>query len=349
MTKIFQTAIRWLRSDNPKSKIQNLKWGGILAIGVALALCGAVVEAQQPKKNPRIGFLASSSASAYVNRVEAFLGGLRDLGYMEGQNIAIEYRYAEGKLDRLAGFGAELVRLNVDVIVAMGDASVRAARKATETIPIVTTIVSDPVALGFVASLARPGGNITGLTSLARELGGKRLELLKEAVSRLSRVAVLGNRDNPGYGAQMKEIEVAAKGLRMQVQAFGVQVPNDFDKAFSAMSRDTVHAIIVIQSPAFSNERVRLVDLAVKNRLPVMYPQSEFVEAGGLMSYGPSVPDLFRRAATYVDKILKGAKPAELPVEQPMKFEFVINLKAAKQIGLTIPPNVLARADKVIK
>jgi putative ABC transport system substrate-binding protein len=314
-----------------------------------LVVTGAVAQAQQPKKNPRIGFLTSSSASAYVNRVEAFLGGLRDLGYVDGQNIVIEYRYAEGKNDRLPELTAELVRLKVDVIVAGGDTSVRAAKKATETIPIVTTIVSDPVALGFVASLARPGGNITGFTSLARELGGKRLELLKEAVPRLSRLAVLANRDNPGYSVQMKEIEVVAEGLRMQVQAFGVQVPNDFDKAFSAMSRDTVHAIIVIQSPAFSNERTRLVDLAVKNRLPVMYPQSEFAEAGGLMSYGPSVPDLFRRAAIYVDKILKGAKPADLPVEQPTKFELVINLKAAKQIGLTIPPNVLARADKVIK
>jgi putative ABC transport system substrate-binding protein len=329
--------------------IQNLKWGRIVAIGVALALCGAVVEAQQPKRNPRIGFLTSSSASANANRVEAFQRGLRDLGYVEGQNIAVEYRYAEGKFDRLAGFGAELVRLKVDVIVTTGDTSVRAVKKATETIPIVTTIVSDPVALGFVISLARPGGNITGLTSLAPELGGKRLELLKEAVPRLSRVAVLGNRNSPGYGAQMKEIEVAAKELRMQVQTFGVQVPNDFDKAFSAMSRETVHAIIVIQSPAFSNERARLVDLAVKNRLPVMYPQSEFAEAGGLMSYGPSVPDLFRRAATYVDKILKGTKPADLPVEQPTKFELVINLKTAKQIGLTIPPNVLARADRVIQ
>jgi putative ABC transport system substrate-binding protein len=268
---------------------------------------------------------------------------------VEGKNIVIEWRYAEGKLDRLSELAAELVRLKVDVIVASGDTSVQAVKKATEAIPIVTTIVSDPVALGFVASLARPGGNITGLTSLARELGGKRLELLKEAVSRLSRVAVLGNRDSPGYGAQMKEIQVAAKGLRMQVQAFGVQVSNDFDKAFSAMSRDAVHAIIVIQSPAFSNQRARLVDLAVKNRLPVMYPQREFTEAGGLISYGPSALDLYRRAATYVDKILKGAKPADLPVQQPMKFEFVINLKAAKQIGLTIPPNVLARADRVIR
>jgi putative tryptophan/tyrosine transport system substrate-binding protein len=321
----------------------------ILALSAMLfALC-ASAEAQQAKKNPHIGFLSSSSASAYTNRVEAFQRGLRDLGYVEGKNIAVEYRYAEGKVDRLAELAAELVRLRVDIILAAGDTSVRATKKATETIPIVTTIVSDPVALGFVATLASPRGNITGLTSLAPELGGKRLELLKEAVPPLSRVAVLGHRNNPGHSAQMKEIEVGAKELRMQVQPFSVQVPNDFDKVFSEMNRDAVHAIIVIQSPAFSNARARLVELAVKNRLPVMYPQSEFVEAGGLMSYGPSVLDLFRRAAVYVDKILKGAKPADLPVEQPTKFELMINLKAAKQIGLTIPQSVLYRADKVIK
>jgi putative ABC transport system substrate-binding protein len=315
----------------------------------ALLLIVSLVEAQQPKQVPRIGFLATGSAPAVLTRVEAFRRGLRDLGYVEGKNIAIEYRYAAGKSDRLPDLAAELIHLKVDVLVAQGAPAAHAAKNATNTIPIVMGNAADPVGTGLVTSLARPGGNITGFTSLARKLGGKRLEVLKEALPRLSRLAVLANRDNPGYSAQMKEIEVAAKELRMQVQAFGVQVANDFDKAFSAMSRENVHAIIVIQSPAFSNERARLVDLAVKNGFPVMYPQSEFAQAGGLMSYGPSVPDLFRRTATYVDRILKGAKPADLPVEQPTKFEFVINLKTAKQIGLTIPPNVLARGDRVIR
>jgi putative ABC transport system substrate-binding protein len=320
-----------------------------LAIGSLLfALCTPAA-AQQPKKIPRIGFLITSSPAAIAPRMDAFRQGLRELGYTEEKNVAIEYRYGEGKLDRLPSFGVELVRLKVDVIVAGGATSIRAAKKATETIPIVMTNVSDPVELGFVASLARPGGNITGLTTIAPDLGGKRLELLKEAVPNLSRLAVLGNPDSQSYSAQMKDIEVAARALGLQLQPVELRGANDLENAFSAMTKGRSDAFLGLQNPTLSFLRGRIAERAVKGRLPAVYADSDYVQAGGLMSYGPNYVALYRRAATYVDKILKGAKPADLPVEQPTKFELVINLKTAKQIGLTIPPNVLAKADRVIK
>ncbi len=306
------------------------------------------VQAQQPGRVPRIGFLIASSPSAMAPRLDAFQQGLRELGYVEGKNIIIERRHADGKSDHLPALAAELVRLKVDIIMGQGGQSIRTAQSATKTIPIVMIAVSDPVSLGFVASLARPGGNITGLSTQAPELGGKRLELLKEIVPKLSRVAVLGDRNSPGYGPQKREIEVAAPalGLKLQIVEPG---PKDLESAFSTITKERAGALIVLQGPLTGSYRKQIVELAVKSRLLTTYPESEFVEIGGLMSYGTSVADLYRRAAVYVDKILKGAKPADLPVEQPMKFELVINLKAAKQIGLTIPPNVLVRADRVIK
>jgi putative ABC transport system substrate-binding protein len=313
-----------------------------------LAPCSAS-DAQQPKKIARIGYLSVLSSTSDAARLEAFRQGLRELSYVEGQNLAIEPRYAEGKLDRLPDLAGELVRLNVDVIVAGGSTAIRATKDSTKIIPIVMAHGSDPVALGYVASLARPGGNITGLTHLAPELGGKRLELLKDIIARLSRVAVLTDPGTGGHGPQMKELEVAAPVLGLQHQPVEVRAPAEFESAFSAMIGGRAGAFIALQQPTLDRLRQRIVDLAAKHRLPGMYPNDEYVESGGLMSYAADIVAMFRRTATYVDKILKGAKPADLPVEQPTKFEFIINLKAAKQIGLTIPPNVLARADKVIK
>jgi putative ABC transport system substrate-binding protein len=270
------------------------------------------------------------------------------LGYVEGKNIAIEYRYTEGELDRLPDLAAELVRLNVDVIVTAAISSVRAAKKATATIPIVFASVGDAVDSGLVSSLARPGGNATGLTFLAPELDGKRLELLKEAFPKVTRVAFLW-RVPAARGDPLKETEAVAKTLRLRLQSVAVKGPDDFESAFKAAKSGGAEALIVISNPLSNTYRARIVDLAAKNRLPAIYPSTDFVENGGLMSYAPDFLYNWRRAAIYVDKILKGAKPADLPVEQPKKFEFVINLKAAKEIGVTIPPNILARADKVLK
>jgi putative ABC transport system substrate-binding protein len=353
MTKTFRTLIRWLRSDNRKSKSgpadQNRKWGGIFAIGFAFAMCGVAADAQQPMKIPRIGFLSPTSPSAIPARIEAFRQGLRELRYVEGKSIVIDYRWAEGKLDRLPALAAELVRGKVDIIVTGGSSPTRAAKEATTTIPIVMAQDGDPVGTGFVASLARPGGNITGLSMLAPELSGKRLELLKEVVPRLSRVAVFGTSTNPGYAQVLKELELAAGVLKVKLQYLDILEPKDIETAFRAASKGRAEAVLVLASPIINSQRTQLAALAVKSRLPATYFQTEYVEAGGLMSYGTNIADLYRRAATFVDKILKGRTPADLPVEQPMRFEFVINLIAAKQIGLTIPPNVLVRADRVIK
>ncbi len=273
---------------------------------------------------------------------------MRDLGYVEGKNIVIEYRYAEGKVDRLPNLAEELVRLNVDVIWAAGPA-VPHARNATKTIPIVITNVGDPVASGLVASVARPGGQITGLSTLAPELSGKRLELLKEVIPKLSRVAFFGNSNAPGNPQVLKETEVAAGAFGLQIQYLEVQTPKEIEPAFQAASKGRAQALLVFRNPLTAIHHARIAELAVKSRLPTMYADKEFVEAGGLMSYGADYNFMYRRVATYVDKILKGTKPADLPVEQPTKFELIINLKTAKQIGLTIPPNVLARADRVIR
>jgi putative tryptophan/tyrosine transport system substrate-binding protein len=315
---------------------------------VFFALCVSA-EAQQPRKIPQIGYLITSSPSAIAPRMEAFQQGLRELGYVEGKNIVIERRHAEGKLDRLPELAAELVRLNVDVIVTSGPTATRPAKGATSTIPIVMTFDDDPVGSGFVASLARPGGNITGLSTLAPEISGKQLELLKEIVPRLSRVAVFGTSTRQGTAQALKELELAAGALAVKLQYLDIEDPKDTETAFRTASKGRADALLVLQSPVFNSQRAQIADLAQKSRLPAAYPRREFVEDGGLMSYGASISDLDRRAATYVDKILKGAKPADLPVEQPIKFEFIINLKAAKQIGLTIPQWVLTRADRVIK
>ncbi len=346
MNEIFRIRFFDSQSDNRKSKIQNLKWAGFFAILVLLVGCVGMAEAQQAGKIPRIGF---QSAIAPPGPGEPFRQGLRQLGYVEGQNIIIEWRFAEGDLDRVRRYVAELVRLKVDVIVTGGPTDTRVAKEATATIPIVMVFDNDPVGNGFVASLARPGGNITGFSTLAPEISGKRLELLREIVPRLSRVAVLGASTEPGNAQALKETELAARALGVQLEYLELRDPKDIETVFRAASKARADAVLMLSSPVFTSQRIQLADLAVRNRLPAIYPRREFVEDGGLIAYGVSITDLARRAATYVDKILKGAKPAELPVEQPMKFELVINLKAAKQIGLTVPPNVLARADKVIK
>src|SRR5262249_47154548 len=316
----------------------------LILIAVVLLVLGVTAEAQQPTKIPRIGYLSGGFPSSAAPGTEAFRQGLRELGYVEGKNIVVEYRYAEGKADGGRELAAELARLKVDVIVTTGPTVTRAVKEATVTIPIVMTSDNDPVGNGFVASLARPGGDVTGFSNLARELSGKRLELLKEIVPRLSRVAVLGTSTSPGNAQNLKELELAAGVLAVKLQYLDVLAPKDIETAFGAVRKGRTEAIHVLDSPVFGPQRTQIVGLAVKSGLPAIYHRSGFVEAGGLMSYGVSVTDMEHRAATYVDKILKGAKPADLPVEQPTKFEFVINLKAAKQIGLTIPPNVLARA-----
>ncbi len=356
MGKIFWTLFLDSRSDNRKSKtcpesyrrIQNRKWAGLFVVVVALTVCGARVQAQQAKKIAQIGVL-SSGASAPI--LEGFRRGLLELGYTEGKNIAIEYRFAEGKVDRLPGLAAELVRLNVDVIVtAGGTPAILAAKNATSTIPIVFPTAGDPVALGVVASLARPGGNLTGLTIRTPEFNEKRLELLKEVVPQTRRVAVLGEEANQANTLSFKSMQAVASTMGLQLHQIEVRGPNDFESAFSKMTSTVRATSLFLQStPMFIDNRKRIADLATKHRLPAIYDARELAEAGVLLSYGSDRFDLGRRAATFVDKILKGRKPADLPVEQPTKFEFVINLKTAKQIGLTIPPNVLARADRVIR
>ena len=318
---------------------------------VALLAVAIIAEAQQPKKIPRIGYLTSRDAATESTRAEAIRLALRELGYIDGQNIAIEYRYGEGKLDRLPELAAELVRLKVDIIVVPGgNAPTRAAKNTTKTIPIVMMGLSaDPVELGLVESLARPGGNVTGLTTLSRELGGKRLELLKEAVPKVARVAVLYEQ-SPAAVLEVKEdLPAAARGLGLTIRSWEVRNAGGFEKVFAALSKEGPDGLYVTTGSLITANQKRIVGLALKSRLPSVYGRREFVDAGGLMSYENDLADSFRRAATYVDKILKGAKPADLPVEQPTKFELVINLKTAKQIGLTMPPNMLARADKVIK
>ncbi len=327
-----------------------LRNGPTLALVVALALSVVVAplaaNAQQPARIPRIGILRSGSPPDPF--VEAFKQGLHELGYVEGQNISIEYRWAEGRDERLPGLAADLVHLKVDVIVASGPAPVLAAKQATTTIPIVMPISTNPVKLGLVASLARPGGNITGFASLYDEMPGKWMELLKEALPRVSRVAVLW--DPAGDPDQVRTSEAAARSLGVRLQVLKVGRPDDFGTAFAEAQKNHAEALIVLSSAFFYAHRSRLVELAAKQRLPTMYHQKDFVVgSGGLMAYGPDFHDLFRRSATYVDKILKGAKPGDLPVEQPSKFELVINLKTAKALSLTIPQSVLIRADEVIQ
>jgi len=323
----------------------------ILLSAVATLILGSVhlAEAQQPKKVARIGYLGAGSPATAGHHAQAFVQGLRELGYLEGQSIVIEYRWAEGKLESLPALVADLVRLRVDVIVSSATPAIRFAKEQTSTIPIVMAGVTDPVGAGFVASLARPGGNVTGLTHLSPDLSGKRLELLKEAVPRLFRVAVLWNPNHPGQPRAFKDTQVAAQALQVTLISMEARNREELERVLLTIGKERPQALFELPDPLTFFHRELITEFAAKHRLPAMYGFSEWVDAGGLMSYGTSFPDLFRRAATYVDKILKGRKPADLPVEQPTKFELVINLKTAKQIGLTIPPNVLARADRVIK
>jgi putative ABC transport system substrate-binding protein len=320
-------------------------FAAVLWMILASVLAVALAEAQQPKKVPRIGYLVSRSAPGPND--QGFQQGLRESGYVEGENIVIERRWAGGNPDRVPDLAADLVRLKVDVIFAGGGGIIAVVKRLTGTIPIVFMTEGDPVASGLVASLARPGGNITGLTVFGDELAGKRLELLKEVIPKISRVAVL--RHSTSDVSHLRATEAAAPSLGLQLQILEVRNPDDFDSAFGAAKKGRAEALIELASSFLATHRKPLVDLAAKSRLPAMWEHSGFADDGGLMSYGPILPELYRRAAIYVDKILKGAKPADLPVEQPKKFDFIINLKAAKQIGLIIPPNVLARADKVIK
>jgi putative ABC transport system substrate-binding protein len=340
-------------SDNPKSAIQNPKWVGIFAVALTLVFGGVEAEAQQPGKVARIGYLSNTDRATDSARSEGVRLALRELGYIEGRNLAIEYRYSDGKIDRASDLLADLVRLRVDVIVvASGDPWIRAAKNATTTIPIVMVgLGSDPVRAGLVESLARPGGNVTGLTRLVRELGGKRLELLKEAVPKLSRVAVLYDPASPPTLHEVKELLPAdARALKLTIQPWEIRTVDDFEKVFAGLNKQRPDGLYAaVGGPLTRPNRKRIAGFALKSRLPSVSSSEEFVDAGGLLSYGADLADSYQRVAIYVDKILKGAKPADLPVEQPTKFELIINLKTAKQIGLTIPPNVLARADRVIR
>ena len=355
MTRILRTAIQWLRSDNPKSssgpadqkRAHGRKWVAFVAVAVAFAMCGAVAQAQQPKKIPRIGFASGGPGD---QGFEALRQGLRELGYVEGKTVQIEYRDAKGRLDLMPALVDELVQQKVDVIVAANNVVIRAAKKATKTIPIVMRSSVDPVIAGYVDSLARPGGNITGLTNLGRDLSAKRVELLKEIFPQISRIAVLWDADGPGPKVAFKEYQAAAQAFNLHVQSLKVRGPKpDFEKAFQGVQKGRADALIIVSNPLIIQHREQILALARKNRLPSMNENNQNVVAGGLLSYSSNSADMYRRTAVYVDKILKGAKPADLPVEQPTKFELVINLKAAKQIGVTIPPEVLARADRVIR
>jgi len=322
----------------------------IALVGGAIACPMDVRAQQQAEKVPRIGYLRVTSASDRPPLLDAFRQGLRELGWVEGQNIVIDYRFAEGRLDRLPDLAAELVRLKVDVIVSLGTQGVTAAKNATETIPIVMIAVRDPVGAGLIASLARPGGNVTGVSGYAGlETVAKQLELLKETVPKIRRVAILLNPTNAYHSLAMREVNVAAQTLGVQLQLLEARGPNEFDGAFAAMVKERVGALLVLSDVIFNSHASRLADLAARSRLPTAYAVRESVEAGGLMSYGPSFLELYRRSATYVDKIVKGAKPADLPVEQPTKFELVINLKAAKALGLEVPPLLIAQADELIE
>jgi len=334
-------------------KLGTTRWSLAIVSSLLLTICNSV-HAQQPKKIARIGYLASGSPSQSSGLSSygpnAFEQGLRQLGYVEGQNIVIEYRWADGKLDRLPRLAAELVRLRVDILVSgAGNSGTHALKQATTLIPIIMTVGSDPVAAGFVSSLARPGGIVTGLTSITGDLSGKRLELLSETILKLTRVAVLYDPRDRAKLVEFKETQVGAQGLGVQIQSVEVQKTEEIDRAVSSVASWKGNALIVLKTVITDANHQRIVQLSTKNRLPTMFAESQGIESGGLLSYGPSYPDLFRRAATYVDRILKGAKPADLPMERPTKFELAINLQTAKQIGLTIPPNVLARADKVIR
>jgi len=324
--------------------------GLAVVLAVSLSLAPLAAEGQSAAKHPRVGYLGTGSASADAQLHEAFREGLREHGWIDGQNLVIEYRWPEGRLDRLPDLAAELVRQNVDVIFAPSTASTVAAKNATKTIPIVMAMVGDPVGRGIITSLARPGGNVTGL-SFGVGLGfiGKQLELIKEVVPKLSRVAVLGNPGEPQHKSQVSEAEGASRTLGLTLQVLQARSPNEFDRAFAAMVQNRAGALLVLSGPVYVLHRGQLADLAAKRRLPAIYNFREFADAGGLLAYGPNIRGFWRRAATYVDKILKGAKPADLPVEQPTKFDLLINLRTARTLGLTLPPSLLLQADQLIE
>jgi len=344
------------KSDKRKSKtcnelgrtIQNLKSVALVAIGVTFAMCGAVAQAQQQTKLPKMGWLGTRPTTSTGGQ-ETIRRMLRDLGYVEGKNIAFEYRFADNRVDRLPALADELVRLKVDVLVTPGINEALAAKNATRTIPIVFMISADPVAAGLVDSLARPGGNITGFTDIGAVLAGKRLELLKETVPKLSRIAVLWDPQNPSSAQVWKESQLPARELGLQLHSMEVSIADKYESAFKEAIKARSGALASTSNALANSNQKRIADLATKNRLPAIYPREDWVASGGLMSYGPDRADVYKRVVVFVDKLLKGAKPADLPVEQPTKFQFIINLKAAKQIGRTIPPHVLARADKVIR
>ena len=321
----------------------------IAVLLLAVAPAGPPVDAQQAPKIPKIALLAPATPAGTAHLVEAFRQGLRELGHVEGKTFVLELRYGEAKSERLPDLARELVALKADVIVTATDVAIAAVKRETRTIPIVMATSIDPVGTGFVASLARPGGNVTGLSNVSSELSGKRLELLKEVVPGLSRVAFLWNPDVRGNLLDYKEVEAAARSLRLALQSVEVSSVEDLERAFSAVTSQRAQALILSGNPVTFSKRAEIASFTQRNRLPSMYSTKEYVEAGGLMSYGPSLVGMFRRAATYVDKILKGAKPADLPVEQPTKFELVINLKTAKALGLTLPRSLLQRADQVIQ
>ena len=336
----------WLRVLTSCS--DNLKSVGLVALAVTFALCGAVAEAQQPKKVARISYLGNT-VSATAEVIKPFQQRLREIGYVEGQNITIDYRYFEGQIERLQNLAAEFVRLNCDVIVTQGTEAAEAAKNATKTIPVVMAFGADAVKRGIVADLARPGGNITGLTNMGADIYGKRLELLKETVPKLSRVAFLWSPTNPNADDELNEVETVARFLRIGLQSLEAKGPDEFDGAFRAATKNRAGGLVLGGGGFFGAHRKRIVELAAKSRLPGVYPSLQYVEAGGLMTYTEDRSEMFRRAAEIVDKILKGTKPADIPVDRPKKFDFVINLKAAKQLQLTIPPEVLARASRIIR
>ena len=334
----------WIRFLDSPFHTWILAW----SFALAFVLCGAAAEAQQPKKVARVCYLGNTVSNAETN-MKPFRERLREIGYIEGQNVTIDYRYWEGKVERLPGLAAEFVRLNCDVILTSGSEGPQAAKNATKTIPIVMAFGADAVRMGVVADLARPGGNITGLTSISVEILGKRLELLKETVPKLARVAYLWSPTNPDVDDQFKEVEAVARFLRVEVQSLAVKEPDDFEGAFQAATKKRAQGLLLGTGGFFGAHQKRIVGLATKNRLPGIFPNVQYVEAGGLMSYGEDRAEMFRRAAEIVDKVLKGTKPADIPVERPKKFDFVINLKAAKQIGFTVPPNVLWKATRIIR
>ena len=338
----LRTSLQYSNAPIPRTQLRLC----LILCALLFALCFSA-QAQQPKKVPRVGYLSTSSAAEASARTAAFKEGMREVGYVDGKNIILEFRYAQGKFDRLLGLASELVRLKVDVIVTAGPSVTGPAKQATSAIPIVMTNDSDPVGSGFVASLARPGGNITGLSSLAQELSSKRLEILKDLIPKLSRVGILGTSDIPGNAQALKESELAAAALGVQTHYLDIRVPKDTEPAIQEARKRRADALLVLNGPPHLQRLIP--EFAAKSGIPAIFSTLAIMNDRGLISYGASVTDLDRRAAIYVDRILKGAKPADLPVEQPTKFELIINLKAAKQIGLTIPPNVLARADRVIR